>query len=175
MDNETLDKLAEQLYERFEDRLQRSAKHGRSDKGTGSHGLGSIVRRHRGAFSLRDISASSGLHHGFIGRVEKGERGLSVESLARLTAVFGSDFLIEYITAVYITLYPEWDGRTLATSEPSVPQEPCPAAGRSEVDGRSTFARAMDYGRSNAIRNWNVQQEDALHRKSHIHVSDIRE
>lgn len=64
--------------------------------------LGSVVQKHRLWVnkSQRQVARDTGLHHGFIARLERGERGISVDTLARLGKSLGIGFLFEYISAI---------------------------------------------------------------------------
>lgn len=64
--------------------------------------LGNIVRKHRAwvGKSQRAVAREVGLHHGFIARIELGEKNFSVDTLAKLGKALGIGFLMEYMSAI---------------------------------------------------------------------------
>ena len=73
-----------------------------TEHSSGDDQLGAIVRKYRirTGKSIRKIARESSLHHGFIARIEHGDRGLSVDTLAKLAQIFGTGFLFEYLSRV---------------------------------------------------------------------------
>jgi transcriptional regulator with XRE-family HTH domain len=96
-----VDLIAENLWERMEQRRQETGKRNRTDQGSGDPRTGAILRKHRGDMSIRSLSNKTGLDHTFIGRIERGERGMSVESLAASSNALGFEFAIDYLSGVY--------------------------------------------------------------------------
>lgn len=72
------------------------------EQASGNEILGSIVQKHRqlARKSIRQVAREAGLHHAFVARIEDGSRGMSVDSLARLSESFGTAFLFEYLQTV---------------------------------------------------------------------------
>jgi transcriptional regulator with XRE-family HTH domain len=93
--------LADELFERFERRRIESQKRGRSEVGNGHPLVGAVLTGYREYQNLnkRQLAALTGLNHTFIGRIERGERGITVESLAKLHRALGDEFALEYLDA----------------------------------------------------------------------------
>lgn len=94
----------------------------RNDQGRGHPKLGQIVRHFRKArfpeMTIKQYADKVGLNESFLRRVEKGERGLSVASLAKLVAWDAPDKNNETLAEEYLiclaaiqgaTFYP-WGG-----------------------------------------------------------------
>lgn len=64
------------------------SKHGRSDKGSGSEYLGHALRMGRLdlGYSQSELARLSGVHPTTINKIEDGERGMSIQTLARLAS-----------------------------------------------------------------------------------------
>jgi transcriptional regulator with XRE-family HTH domain len=69
-----------------EQQKKTQSKRGRSDRGTGSEKLGNILRGYREfmEFSQSELSRMSGVHPTTISKIEDGERGISLVTLAKL-------------------------------------------------------------------------------------------
>lgn len=128
-----LDRLADEIYERFENRLRDRDKRNRSDSGTGDVRIGAILRRYRGDRSIRSLDEESGLHYSFIGRIERGERGMSLESFAALADVLGADYALDTIRMVNVVNNPDRYNKQPRSTEPAgqpeVQAQPRPASG----------------------------------------------
>lgn len=74
-------------------------KQGRSDSGSGSVALGDIVTHARGPRTKREIAEMAGLHPTTIGKIESGDRGMSLETFLRLHSVL--DHPDDFLQAVY--------------------------------------------------------------------------
>ena len=105
----SLDQLAEQIFERIERRRIESEKRGRNETGTGHPRVGEVLTGYREHYGLskRALANASDLNHTFIGRIENGERGIKIESLCKLRRVLGDEFALEYLDAYdeYVGLY----------------------------------------------------------------------
>lgn len=101
----------------LEDMMSRSAKKAleefrndrkmsREDKGTGSTVLGNILAHHRseGGETQASLARRTGIHPTTISKIEKGQRGMSLETFLKLADSLGIDFLDEMV--VYY-VYPE--------------------------------------------------------------------
>ncbi len=135
-----IDQLADELYERIDNRLREREKRNRSEKGTGDVRIGSILRKYRGPWSIRAVAEDSGLHYSFIGRIERGERGMSLESFAALADVFGPDYAVDTIRMVNHVnrpdQYPDPNRSKEPASEQAVPEQPRASAGGAGSNGR---------------------------------------
>ena len=65
---------------------------GRDDRGTGSVEIGNILRhrRERAKMTQRQLADAAGLHPTTIGKIETGERGMSLATFCKLAQVFGT-------------------------------------------------------------------------------------
>ena len=105
MRSDQLERMSEMLKGQLQqtvDDMIAAAKRERKDQDTGDPELGLIVRKYRlnDGHSLRRLARLTGLNFGFIGRIESGARGISVDTLARLGMALGQDFVDEYMKAV---------------------------------------------------------------------------
>jgi transcriptional regulator with XRE-family HTH domain len=159
--NVDMEKLADELYDRLSERMAKSSKYNRTDKGTGNTELGKIIRSYRGTESLREVGSATGLHHGFIGRLERGDRGASVETLARLAGHFGDDFALDYLVAVLRLTDPNGDRPSILANQPTIEGGPLDQAGdEGGYDApSSTVYRAGFDAVANAIRSYNMDTE----------------
>lgn len=161
--NVDVSKLADELFERMRELDAKASKHSRTDKGTGNTALGSVIRTYRGEDSLRDVSAATGLHHGFIGRLERGERGASVETVARLMRYFGTAFAIDYLYAVLHHIDPDNVGPPILTGEPQIEAGPvAPPRDEGGYDAPSVVGYRSGFAaEGNAVRSFNMDAEQA--------------
>lgn len=76
-----------------------SQKRGRSDQGRGSSELGTILSeaRERRNLTQDQVAEQSGLHPTTVGKIETGDRGMSMTTFAKLTGVYDYGFLEEVI------------------------------------------------------------------------------
>ncbi len=72
---------------------RKEAKLGRSDTGRGSIELGNIVYRYRTRMKMtqKALADEAGLHPTTIGKIESGERGMSLHTFSRLSQVLSID------------------------------------------------------------------------------------
>jgi DNA-binding XRE family transcriptional regulator len=67
-------------------------KRGRRDAGTGSEKLGEILRTSRGTrYTQEELAELAGLHPTTIGKIETGDRGMSLHTFCRLAQAFAND------------------------------------------------------------------------------------
>lgn len=92
-DNDGIENLIARGVEMALQREKERAKHGRSDTGSGDPRLGEIVRRYREREGLtqRDLGDNAGLHSTTIGKIESGDRGMSLDTFARIAGGFSPD------------------------------------------------------------------------------------
>jgi transcriptional regulator with XRE-family HTH domain len=124
----SLDELADHLFERIEKRRIESDKMGRSETGTGNADVGKVLtgyREYRG-MTKRSLAKAADLNHTFIGRIENGERGIKIESLCKLRRVLGDEFALEYLDAYdeFVGGYTAGPGPTGLTGESPVQEQP---------------------------------------------------
>jgi DNA-binding XRE family transcriptional regulator len=69
-------------------------KRGRNDQGQGSLALGTILSKARARSELtqEDAAAEAGVHPTTIGKIETGDRGMSLQTFARLSFVYDDKF-----------------------------------------------------------------------------------
>jgi DNA-binding XRE family transcriptional regulator len=74
--------------------MRLAQKAGRSDTGTGSIEVGETVRSQRQflSLSLAELGKQVELHPTTLGKIERGERGMSLSTFAKLCRVFGYDW-----------------------------------------------------------------------------------
>lgn len=80
----------------------KASKRSRNDQGRGHYILGHIVERwtqHYG-LSQSDLAEGVGRHQTFVNKVINGHRGVSIETLADMTAILGDGFAVEYLKAL---------------------------------------------------------------------------
>lgn len=67
-------------------------KHGREDRGSGSIEVGRILLDHRTrlGMSQEQLAQESGVHRSTIGRIEQGDRGMSLETFAKINRAIRS-------------------------------------------------------------------------------------
>jgi DNA-binding XRE family transcriptional regulator len=86
-----------------EDRAGR--KYNRSDTGTGSAVVGEILKtfRTRCGWTQKELAERAGIHPTTIGKIESGERGMSLHTFSRIAQEFyviGDDFIWQVIDEV---------------------------------------------------------------------------
>lgn len=74
--------------------MKKAQKRGRSDTGSGSKVIGSLIRDHREeeGWSVTDLAEKSGLHPTTIGKLEAGNRGLGFKTFCKLAALMDPAF-----------------------------------------------------------------------------------
>jgi|SRR5215213_9910892 len=75
-------------------------KRGRSDQGRGSSELGTILSEARERLHLTQdqVADATGLHPTTIGKIETGDRGMSMTTFAKLCGSYDIEFIDEVIT-----------------------------------------------------------------------------
>jgi DNA-binding XRE family transcriptional regulator len=73
--------------------FQRSRKE-RQDRGSGDESLGKVLRSTRENLGLtqQQLASSTGIHYTTIGKIETGDRGMSLTTFCKLAFFLGSDF-----------------------------------------------------------------------------------
>jgi DNA-binding XRE family transcriptional regulator len=89
----TLEDVATRAAELAIQSYRQEAKRGREDSGSGSKEVGNILRHWRIGRSVTELARESGLHHTTIGKIESGQRGMSVQTLAKLSQVLPPEFV----------------------------------------------------------------------------------
>ncbi len=79
-----------------------SRKLGRSDRGSGSTEVGEILRlnRERWKMTQHQLADRAGMHYTTIGKVETGDRGMSLSTFSRLAVHLPSDFSRDVIVTM---------------------------------------------------------------------------
>lgn len=76
-----------------------SLKLNRNDRGSGSTRLGEILGRCRkqSKLSFKELAQESGLDETYLRKIEKGERGMSLTTFAKIAPVLGLDFIFSVL------------------------------------------------------------------------------
>lgn len=123
MENNQLDRLADLLFERLDEKQRIRSKRNRNDTGSGSAVAGGILRsyREKQGLSLRTLHDLTGLHHAFLGRIERGQRGVGIETFAKLDMIFGPAFTSSFLEAIRHADYRpgHGPGPQIASSQPT--------------------------------------------------------
>lgn len=85
------------------DEFRLSRKAGRDDKGTGDPGIGAIVRNRREMLGLTqaDLASHAGIHYTTVGKIETGDRGMSLQTFCKLGRWLGPSFVgavVDYVS-----------------------------------------------------------------------------
>jgi plasmid maintenance system antidote protein VapI len=94
------------------DAFVKANKRSRNDVGRGDPELGQILQKAiaRTGESLGEVSRAIGKHPTFMGKVIRGERGISISTLAELHWYFGGVFSVRYLDKLYQLEHPEQAG-----------------------------------------------------------------
>jgi DNA-binding XRE family transcriptional regulator len=80
--------------------FRKERKLGRDDRGTGSESIGKALRSTREMHGLtqQELADRVKIHYTTIGKIETGDRGMSLTTFAKLASVLGSVFVDQVIT-----------------------------------------------------------------------------
>lgn len=86
--------IAAEAVELALERRKKTQKRGRADQGTGSKMIGAIVKAWREHYSMdiTEVAKIANLHPTTVGKIESGQRGMSLKTLACLVNALGYDF-----------------------------------------------------------------------------------
>lgn len=99
---ETLFKVARLGAASALEEMRLSRKLGRDDKGTGDPALGSIVRSRREILGLTqaDLASNAGIHYTTVGKIETGDRGMSLQTFCKIGRWLGPSFVASVVDYV---------------------------------------------------------------------------
>lgn len=105
-DEAMLSRLVTEAVKKALDLQKREAKRDREDTGSGSTAIGELVRtyRLREGVTQRSMGDRVGLHATTIGKIEAGERGMSLTSFAKIASGIQPDQRLNFANDVITTL-----------------------------------------------------------------------
>jgi DNA-binding XRE family transcriptional regulator len=90
----TLQEMAKMGAAEALEQFRLSRKMGRDDKGTGDEFIGKVLRQSREhlGYTQSDLAEKAGVHYTTIGKIETGDRGMSLHTFCKVSRWLGSGF-----------------------------------------------------------------------------------